>query len=280
MATQTDGYKAKALEPRNLAFFFLIALGLSWARQALLFFGILKAPAGTTDPTILLFTLATWGPTVAAFLMTAMTEGKSGIRTLWKRFWNRDLSAKWLAVILLFFPALWFAGNLVYRTLDAEPYPFLDQPRQFISAFVAALFNGLSEEFGWRGYVLPRIQAKWSALVSSIMLGLIWASWHTEVFTGIVLNSLSGRVRPQADTWDWAVGMVILSVFMTWVFNNTNGSVLAAILFHAMWNSAAVLFFCCGGPWRWDALLLLAAASIVIIFGPRSLTRHKPQDTQ
>jgi membrane protease YdiL (CAAX protease family) len=279
MITQMNGYKAKAFEPRNLAFFFLIAFGLSWGRQTLLFFGILKEPSGIFDPIILLFTAATWGPTIAAFVMMAIIEGKPGLRSLWKRFWNRDVSAKWLVVILLFFPALWFIGNLIYRILDAQPYPFLDQPRLFISSFVVALFNGLSEEFGWRGYVLPRFQAKWSALVSSIILGVIWTSWHTQFFTGIVLNYLSKGIRPQADTWEWALGMILLSVFMTWIFNNTNGSILAAILFHAMWNSAVVLFFCCGGPWRWDALLLIVVILIVIVFAPKNLVRQRPEES-
>lgn len=277
MTTQTDGFKAKALELRNLAFFFLIVFGLSWGRQALVFFGILRGPSGITDPTILFFTASTWGPTIAAFVVTAITEGKPGLKSLWKRFWNRDIRIKWLIVILLFFPALWFVGNLVYRTLDAQPYPILDQPQLFFSAFIVALFNGLSEEFGWRGYVLPRFQAKWSALVSSIVLGIIWVSWHTQFFTGIVLNSLSGRVISQTNNWDWALGMVIVSVFMTWIFNNTNGSILAAILFHALLNSSVVLFFCCNGPWRWDALLLIVAILIVILFTPKNLVRRRSE---
>jgi membrane protease YdiL (CAAX protease family) len=40
----------------------------------------------------------------------------------------------------------------------------------------------MSEEFGWRGYVLPRFQAKWNALVSSVVLGAIWASWHVPLW--------------------------------------------------------------------------------------------------
>jgi membrane protease YdiL (CAAX protease family) len=144
----------------------------------------------------------------------------------------------------------------------------------FVSAFIGGLFNGLSEEFGWRGYVLPRFQARWSALVSSLVLGAIWASWHTQFFTGLVLGGSSGGAGTGADAWDWALGMVMTSIFMTWIFNNTKGSVLAAVLFHAMLNSAAVLFFCCGAPWRWDALLFIAAIVVVITFGARDLVRQ------
>ncbi len=54
MSTQTERYKAQAFQPRNLIFFFLIALGLHWLWAALVFFGTLEQPSGFTDPTILL----------------------------------------------------------------------------------------------------------------------------------------------------------------------------------------------------------------------------------
>ena len=118
--------------------------------------------------------------------MTAITEGRSGVKALWGRFWNRNLSLKWLLVTLLFYDALWLVANLVARMIDGEAYPFVDLPDPiwtiiplFLQAFVS---SGMGEEFGWRGYALPRFQAKWNALVSSIVLGLIWAFWHIHAF--------------------------------------------------------------------------------------------------
>jgi hypothetical protein len=264
-----------------LAFFFLIAFGLTWFKNALLIFGILKPPSSIgyqfgTAPGILLLVLG-FGPTIAAFVMTAITEGKPGVRALWRRFWNRNLSIKWLLVTLLVLPALLLVANFVSRTLDGQAYPFLDlanQPwmvipviPQFIVAFI---FNGMTEEFGWRGYALPRFQVRWNALTSSIVLGAIWASWH------IPLWFVPGHPLSQRNFWEWALGMILLTIIMTWIFNNTKGSVLAAVLFHAMINTGIV--WCCGSVWHYYGVELFAVILIVIIFGARNLVRQRPEE--
>ena len=193
MTTQTSGYKAKAFEPRNLALFFLIAFGWSWLFWWLLYFsGIVRMSGGIDIRNIDLGSswwliplslLSPYGPTIAAFVITGITEGKPAMKALWKRFWNRSLSLKWLLIVLLFFPTLRLVANLVSRILDGQAYPILTSPNQPWMFIIPLIFNGLihggmSEEFGWRGYVLPRFQAKWNALISSLILGVISGVWH------------------------------------------------------------------------------------------------------
>jgi membrane protease YdiL (CAAX protease family) len=274
MTTRTVGYKAKAFESRNLAFFFLITFGLVWFLDVLFILGILKFPVGIgenfgTTSGILSLVLGS-SSTIAAFVMTTITEEKSGIRTLWKCFWNRNLSIKWLLVILLILPALRLVANFVSRTLDGQAYPFLNLPNPpwmviltFISAFI---FNGMTEEFGWRGYALPRFQARWNALTSSIILGAIVTSWHIPLFF------IPGHPHYQGNFWNWALWSILVTILMTWIFNNTNGSVLAAVLFHAMMNTGIIGM---GSVWYYQGVLLLAVILIVIIFGPRNLVRQR-----
>jgi hypothetical protein len=277
MTAQTVGYKAKAFEARNLAFYFLIALGLMWFGSAFVIFGIVNIPSGIVDlgsvGLLILLYVVNFGPTIAAFVMTAITEGKPGVRALWGRFWNRNLSFKWLIVALLLYPALRLVTNFVSRTLDGQAYPFLDLPNpawmvvsQFIYAFI---FNGMAEEFGWRGYALPRFQARWSALASSIVLGVIWLSWHVPAFF------ISGSALSQRNFWEWAPFIILGSILYTWIFNNTNGSVLAAVLFHAMANVGIIWL---PSAWHYYGVLLLAVILIVIIFGPRNLVRQRPEE--
>jgi membrane protease YdiL (CAAX protease family) len=210
--------------------------------------------------------------------MTALTEGRTGVRALWRRFWNRNLSIKWLFLILLFIPALQLIANLVSRTLDGQAYPFLtwpNQPWMIIPPFIAnTLVNGgMSEEFGWRGYVLPRFQARWNALTSSIALGAIWASWH------IPLWFVPGDDHNQVFFWGWAARLILFSILMTWIFNNTNGSVLAAILFHGTANSVDDLISCCGSStWHFYGVELFAAILIVVFFGAKSLVRQQAEE--
>jgi len=278
MTAQTVGYKAKAFEPRNLAFYFLLVFGLNaimWVSVGI--FG-LKAPASLSDPVLpwLLVALpAACGPTIVAFLMTAITEGRSGVKALWGRFWNRNLSLKWLLVILLFYNVLWLVANLVARRIDGQAYPFVDLPDPiwtiiplFIQAFVS---SGMGEEFGWRGYVLPRFQAKWNALVSSIILGLIWPFWHIQAFF------IPGLPLYQSNFWKWAPLLLLGSVIYTWIFNNTKGSVLAVCLFHASYNTPVVVLPTDASLWYFYGIFLLVVILIVVIFGPKNLVRPKPE---
>jgi uncharacterized protein len=281
MNTQTEGYRAKAFEPRNLVFFFLLAFGLSWISAVFLEIFDLKTPDSITDPAAFLFVffalLGSIGPSLAAFIMTGITEGKPGVKALWKRFWNRNLSLKWLLVTLLFYDAVLLVANLVARTIDGQTYPFVDLPDPFwtiipisLSLFIS---SGMGEEFGWRGYVLPRFQAKWNALTSSIILGLIWASWHIPFFF------ITSAGLYQKNFWEWVPQMLLGSVIYTWIFNNTKGSVLAAALFHASFNTTVVVLPTSASQWYYYEIMLLVVILIVIIFGPKNLVRQQPEGT-
>jgi len=275
MTTRIVGYKAKAFESRNLVFFFLVNFGLIWFLEVLFIIGLLKFPVkigeyfGSTSGILLL--VLGCSSTITAFVVTAITEGKPGVRVLWRRFWNRNLSIKWLFVILLILPVLRLIANCVSRIMNNQAYPFLDLPKPpwmiiltFITAFI---FNGMTEEFGWRGYVLPRFQARWNALTSSLILGIILTSWHFPLFF------IPGHPLYQGNFWNWALWFILVNILMTWIFNNTNGSILAAVLFHAMMNTGFIVIG--SSIWQYLGVLLLAVLLIMIIFGPRNMVRQQ-----
>lgn len=278
---QPVGYKAKAFEPRNLVFFFLIVFGLNSILCVLFTIFDPEIPTSLTDPSALFWVLVVVptaiGPALAAFLVTAITEGKSGVRALWRRFWNRNLNIKWLLVTLLGYEALRLVTTLAFRTIDGQPYPLVDTSNPFWmiipSFFASFITTGMAEEFGWRGYVLPRFQAKWNALTSSIVLGLIWAAWHIP---GVIIPNISPLY--QRNILEWVPGILIGSVLYTWIFNNTKGSVLAVSLFHAAYNTTLVGLPTQSSLWFFDGILMLVAILIVIIFGPKNLVRQKRED--
>ena len=272
MNAQPVGYKAKAFEARNLVFFFLIALGLPWLFISLFTFDILKWPSVVGPGLGILLAIAQFLPLIAALVVTATTEGIAGLKALWMRFWNKDISVKWLLVILLFNPMVRFIGNLISRAAGGEHYPFLEPSFEpnFLPFLLLGIIVGIQEEFGWRGYVLPRFQAKWNALTSSVILGVLWAPYH-------IGNWLIGE---RTDSFlEFSLWIILLSIFTTWIFNNTNGSILAAVLFHAITTNGIV--GCCGVSWAMELLLaiyLVAAIIIVAIFGPKNLVREKRED--
>lgn len=280
METQEVGYKAKSFDTCNLAFFFLLAFGLTWITVAVIFIFGLKLPTSVTDPVVpinvLIGILGTIGPTLAAFIVTAFSEGKPGVKTLWKRFWNRNISLKWLVMILLFYDTFRLIANLIVRAVDGQAYPIVDPSTPLwmsIPALVAAFISsGMGEEFGWRGYALPRFQARWSALTSSIVLGIIWMSWHVPFFF------TPGLPLYQRNFWQWAPWLLMSSILQTWFFNNTNGSVLAAALFHATMNSSLVILPTMDSLWYYYGILLLVVIVLVIFFGPKNLVKQSAKD--
>ena len=227
---QATGYKAKAFEGRNLIYFFLIAFGWTWIWWWILFLsgwvdvpadlGTQAADAGSVSPLIiLLVAISPFGPTIAAFVLTALNEGREGVKALWRRFWNRNISWKWLLVIFLTWPILRLITNLVGQLLTGDSNPLLVYPDQiwiFIPPLIISTFvnGGMSEEFGWRGYALPRLQAKFNALISSVILGIIEGLWHYPL---IIIGTWW-----QNDTvimlFYW---FIVTDILRTWIFNNS-----------------------------------------------------------
>ena len=79
--------------------------------------------------------------------------------------------------------------------------------------------------------------------------------------------------------WEFSLWIILISIFITWIFNNTNGSILAAVLFHAIATNGIVA--CCGVTWGMELLLgiyLVVAIIIVAVFGPKNLVRQKRED--
>jgi membrane protease YdiL (CAAX protease family) len=150
--------------------------------------------------------------------------------------------------------------------------------------FVELTFGALSEELGWRGYALDELQSRWSALTSSLVLGFIWAFWHTPAF---LIPGMSQH--ESGGIYSWAYVSFILSVtlgnvLITWIYNNTGRSILVAgFLMHFEQNAS--LIFVAGiferstmPPAYWTVVLVMsafAAIMIVIIYGPKTLT-HQP----
>jgi membrane protease YdiL (CAAX protease family) len=138
-----------------------------------------------------------------------------------------------------------------------------------ITGISLGLFSGLREEFGWRGYALPRFQAKWNALTSSMVLGVLTGLWHLPAFF------TPGEPLFGANFWVWFPWhMLIQIVGYTWIFNNTNGNILALVLFHIT-TSVGIFNL---DVRTYIGVMLLAAILIVVIFGPKDLVRRMPEE--
>lgn len=223
--------------------YFLVAFLWSWAcwtpmvltLRARGIDDVLAAPAWA----ILAALLGGWGPSLAALVLTGRREGWAGVRALLRRFklWR---ASPWVHLVVWLGPSIFLIAAMLMAPGRAAELgsPVWSRLRLVPLAFVAALpFGPLGEELGWRGYALPRLQRRYSALVSSLLIGVAWTFWHTPLFWAPAGTTISG-----SPITVWAVGkyMVMLtglSILYTWVSNNSRGSVALAVVFHATGNA-------------------------------------------
>lgn len=142
---------------------------------------------------------------------------------------------------------------------------FIGEPMAIIPFMVfILLFGPVPEEIGWRGYALDRLQTRWSAVGSSLILGSVWALWHMPLFF-IEGSYHYGLGFGTTGFWLFVLNLILVSVVMTWIYNNTNRSTLSAILFHFMINFVGELFELPGSAEVYQFLLWAGVALIVVL---------------
>jgi membrane protease YdiL (CAAX protease family) len=155
------------------------------------------------------------------------------------------------------------------RAYELTFMPILDYfgQEQAIMVPVALVFafpNTLGEELGWRGFALPRLQAKYNALVSSTILGLFWGFWHIPLWIAF------GQTR--LPLFIDVVSMVQLAILYTWVYNSTGGSLLLVWLFHVAMT--VTQYFLARIPTLTDDILGWGIVVLVVVMaGARHLSR-------
>jgi membrane protease YdiL (CAAX protease family) len=242
-AQQPSGAAREGLLARHpLVFYFLIAYAGSWLLEVPI--ALSKTGTGLLPFTIprpllaLAIAAATFlGPTLSAFIMTGITEGRIGIRRLLRRYVLWRVAFRWYLFVLLGIPAIEVLGAIVVPGALASFQPLtLSLMLTYPVAFVSTLILGgpLGEEPGWRGFALPRLQPLHGPLVGSLILGILWSLWHLPLFW-------SGVWTPPTipNIVMFILMITALTIIMTWVFNNAKGSLLITMLMHASFNTFA-----------------------------------------
>jgi membrane protease YdiL (CAAX protease family) len=242
-AQRPDAVREGLIARHQLVFFFLLSFVFTWGYFVL--FWALQLPAA-------LMLLGAAGPPVSAFLILALTSGKPGVLALLRSYVHWRVGVQWYLVTLVGIQALMFLsfvvvpGNLA--DFVAPDWSFVPL---WLSSFVVVLFippgGPLLEEGGFRGFALPRMQRLYGPLVGTLILGALWGLWHLCFFFGPVAQTGPDAtfVSVSITFVLFTIGLTGLSVIMTWVLNNTGGSVLMAILAHAAFDLVlpfAVLF--------------------------------------
>jgi membrane protease YdiL (CAAX protease family) len=226
--------------------------------------------------------LGALGPLVTGIGFTYLTKNSAGQRDYWQRVIDlRRIGLKWFLLLLFFVPVLNGLAALIDvavggtgAVLGESLANVASNPFGLVLSAIFATLIPLIEELGWRGYVLDRLQATRSALRSTLILGSAWSLWHLPLFFAEGTYQASLGVGTLAF-WLFLFGIIPLSFAFTWVYNNTNRSILAVILFHGMVNFTGELFDISERANTISMVLwVIAAIGITLLWGPKTFTRQ------
>lgn len=266
------------VQKHPLLSFFALAYAIMFGA---VFAGIYLHPDQPDHRWSLVWFLSAFSPTYSALIVSWIIGGKPEVKRLLSGFTRWKVGLRWyLAAAFLFLGPLVFA--LVYIALG-NPISGIT-PGMTTSAFLAqlvfTLFSGpLAEEAGWRGFALPRLQKRYNAVFSSLILGVIWCCWHIPLFFQ------PGSSQQGIPFPIYLMLVVTITIYFTWLYNNTRGSLIITVLAHFSFNLSGgfiagtlgllppmVLYMAAG------SMLVLTVIGVVLYFGGRTLSRKPIQE--
>jgi membrane protease YdiL (CAAX protease family) len=240
-----------------------------------------------------------FAPSLMAITLIGVSEGRRGLREVVRRMLIWRVGAGWYMFVLAAPAAITLAALEVGQVFGTTAPDFANPPIRMLLAvsetavplwvllppiFLQQLVFGsaMGEEIGWRGYALPRLQARQSALRASLLLGTVWGLWH--------LPRLWGQYEgPAGLPFVWFVlgsilGTVATAIVFTLVWNSTRGSLLLVLLFHAAYSVSGLFLSPAPTPVALSiawivALGAIAAGGPELLSGRRSSPASPPTAT-
>lgn len=229
----------KSSSASSLIWFFIITFGFSWLFWLLPVLssrGFFSLPL----PDMVWVILGAHGPLFASVVLTSKSGGGAAVKQLISSGFNFRMALSWWFIII-FIPfvltglAVWV--NVALNNFQPDT-TMLAQPLMIVPTFLIMFFLGGSfqEEFGWRGYALPRLLTLLNPLMASLFLGVIWGVWHLPLF---YIPGVSQSFMPFGIFW---LLTIAFSIVFTWFFLGTNRNLFSALLFHTAINTSLSLF--------------------------------------
>lgn len=250
--------------------FFALIFGFSWLCW-------IPAALSGREPLgsawIIPYILGGFGPSIVGVMMVyRQSTSREERKNFWKRSTDfRAISGRWYLIILLAFPLV-FAASYLVDGFWGNGKPDLSMlamvaanPIMLVNSLMTAFIGGaLSEELGWRGFALDRLQARWNPMISSLILSVFWWAWHLPLFF------INGTTQYKMGFGSpgflvFTLDIVPLTFIMTWAYNHNRRSILSAVLLHMAYNF--VLSFVFPFPDIQVVFLYVAAAVVILISG-------------
>jgi membrane protease YdiL (CAAX protease family) len=203
------------------------------------------------------------GPMISAIIVSLIYRGRSGLKKLLRKVVTWKVGVRWYlwALILPVIPQ-WIGLFLWAQLTDTEL--ILPTITGYLSSWLQiALISAayyITEELGWRGFMLPRILSMHTWISSSLLVGIIWSIWHYPLWitsSWATTGSLTQIVLTVAASTVFATGTTIM---LTWIFKNTRGSILLVMLLHGSSQANMMKMYAAAG----DSSLLGSSFKIVV----------------
>ncbi|CAN1565018.1 COG1266 Predicted metal-dependent membrane protease [Flavobacteriaceae bacterium] len=221
--------------------------------------------------------ITTFIPLIVACTLIMKEEGKSGVYKLFKRIFDFERITKksWylpiiflpLLIYFLIYSSIYLFGLPLANNLQI---PYKSIPFLFVLFFIGAV----CEESGYMGYAIEPMQKKFGALGASILIGIPWAVWHYP------------SIIQQGHNFYWifwaTLGTVAVRVLIVWIFNNTQNSLFACIMFHTMMNLGRPMFPkdeihnpLVDYPYIHYSVIAIMAIIVIFLWGSKTLSKFK-----
>jgi membrane protease YdiL (CAAX protease family) len=217
------------------------------------------------SPAIVALTLALAVP--VAFVISAAYSRLPTVRRTLASLVHPRGAIGWSLLALALMPTLHLFSVAVGRLLGRQPAPPSVRPASGLALVgVAAIqflyqfffYNCIGEEVGWSGFARPRLQARTSPLVASLVMTFFWAIWHAFLWRA------EGQPILAAGYWlQTLVRLAPASVIIGWFYNRSRGSILVAGVVHAAANTAFAVLP--GVDWRVHTAITYGAALAMVL---------------
>lgn len=253
---------------RAIGQFLVLTFAVTWALWALVFHAAgASVVAGHAPPALALggpvFLIGVFAPGIVALALTAFENGRPSLAALLKRLVRWRVGIGFYAFALFLMPATkLLVAVLVRLVTGAWPSFGETRPLVLVMATILSTLGQAGEELGWRGYLLPRLTERIGLVTASLMLGVIWATWHLPLFFA------AGTDTYRQSFPLYALQITAYSVVLSWLYWRTGGSLLLTMFMHSALNNTKDILPSGvvegTGPFTFDASLVFRLTVLVL----------------
>ena len=247
-------------EDQSLSLFFLLTFTISWLIPGMvLLLGIIFDFDVPIAEYSILYYLMVWSPSISAVILNWLNYGWEGVEKFFTRILDIARYGRIYVWILFGVSGMNLLAALLTNISGTPAFKIPQGP--WLPIFWAGLWKftaGPWEEPGWRGFALPRLQDRMDGLRASVFLGLIWGIWHVPAY--VIGMGVLNRTYFGGLSWillRFFVEIVSESIILTYIYNQTQGSIPHCMFFHGMMNFPY--------PWELDVDISTAQSGLLLI---------------